>query len=168
MLFSWNQDISKIYVSQKDRNNTFHTKPSDIKKAPIRSEPSKFSLIAVIIDFPTRGFSVLCSNDSVKTGPSKVTVFVWTIRSAMDWRDEDYQSLVLKKVPTLMIKHIISELKSPRMSGSGKPKFIFVWPVWVENKQPMTDKVETNFWSRQIKSEVLQIKGLTPEVFHRI
>ena len=31
------------------------------------------------------------------------------------------------------------------MTGIGKPRFIFVWLVWVENRQPMTDKVETNF-----------------------
>ena len=91
-------------ISMSDRNNRIHTKPSDINKAPIRSEPSKFSLIAVITEFSTRGFSVLCSNDSVNTGPSEVTVFVWTIRSAMDWRDKDYQSLAPKKTPTLINK----------------------------------------------------------------
>jgi hypothetical protein len=31
------------------------------------------------------------------------------------------------------------------MTGIEKPKLIFVWLVWVENRQPMTDKVETNF-----------------------
>ena len=31
-------------------------------------------------------------------------VFVWTIGSAMDWRDKDYQALTLKKGPTLIYK----------------------------------------------------------------
>ena len=56
-------------------------------------------MTGVIAGFPTRGFSVLCSNDSVKTGPSKVAVFVWTIRSAMDWRGKDYKSPAPKKAP---------------------------------------------------------------------
>ena len=53
----------------------------------------------VIAVFPTRGFSVLCSDDSVSTGPSEVTVFVWAIRSVMDWRDKDYKSPAPKKAP---------------------------------------------------------------------
>ena len=32
-------------------------------------------LTGAITEFPTRGFSVLCSDDSVKTGPSEVAVF---------------------------------------------------------------------------------------------
>jgi hypothetical protein len=58
-------------------------------------------LTAVIAGFPTRGFSVLCSNDAVKTGPSKVAVFVWLLRSAMDWRGKDYKSSTPKKAPVL-------------------------------------------------------------------
>ena len=55
----------------------------------------------VITEFPTRGFSVLCSHDIVNTGPSEVTVFVWVLGSVMDWRDKDYQSLAPKKAPVL-------------------------------------------------------------------
>ena len=89
-------------MATKDRNNTSHTKPSDIKKDPIRSQPSGCMLTGVITEFPTRGFSVLCSHDRANTGPSKVTVFVWTLRSAMDWRDKDCQSSAPKKAPVLV------------------------------------------------------------------
>ena len=65
------------------------------------SDPSKFMLIAVSTQFPTRGFSVLGSNDSVNTGSGEATVFVWTIKSVMNGRAKDYQSLALKKTPVL-------------------------------------------------------------------
>ena len=94
----------EIKYSTEDRNNTSHQKPSDIKKAPIRSEPLEFMVPRGGIEPSTRGFSVLCSDDSVSTGPSEVTVFVWAIRSVMDWRDKDYQSLILKKAPLLIHK----------------------------------------------------------------
>ena len=77
-------------ISMSDRNNTFHTKPSYIKKDPIISEPFRMHVDRAITEFPTRGFSVLCSNDSANTGPSEVTVFVWTIKSVMNGRDKDY------------------------------------------------------------------------------
>ena len=88
-------------ISMSDRNNTFHTKPSYIKKDPIISEPFRMHVDRAITEFPTRGFSVPCSNDRANTGPSKVTVFVWTLGSAMDWRDKDYQSSTPKKAPVL-------------------------------------------------------------------
>ena len=47
-------------ISTSDRNNAFHTKPSDIKKDPIRTEPSECMLTGVITEFSdTRIFSPL-------------------------------------------------------------------------------------------------------------
>ena len=53
----------------------------------------------VIAEFSIRGYSVPCSNDSVNTGSGEATVFVWTIKSVMNGRAKDYQSLALKKTP---------------------------------------------------------------------
>ncbi len=53
-------------------------------------------------EFTTRGFSALCSDDLASTVLREVTVFVWTINSGLDSRDEDYQSLALKKTPALI------------------------------------------------------------------
>ena len=56
-------------------------------------------LTAVITEFSTRGSSVLCSDDLASTVLREATVFVWTIKSVMNGRAKDYQSLALKKTP---------------------------------------------------------------------
>jgi hypothetical protein len=94
------QDICKIYGSQKDRNNAYHTKPSAIK-SPYQIKAFRMHVDNVIAEFSTRGSSVPCSNDSVNTSSGEVTVFVWTIKSVMNGRAKDYQSLALKKTPVL-------------------------------------------------------------------
>ena len=94
--YSWplrrvrNRFLHMTKISMSDRNNAFHTKPSAIKKAQIKSEPSGCLLTGVIAEFSTRGFSVLCSDDILNTGPWEVVVFVWVLRSVMDRRDKDY------------------------------------------------------------------------------
>ena len=92
------QDICKIYGSQKDRNNAFHTKPSAIK-SPYQIKAFRMHIDNVIAEFSTREFLVPCSNDSVNTGSGEVTVFVWTIKLVMNGRAKDYLSLTPKKAP---------------------------------------------------------------------
>ena len=75
------------------------TKTLRHKKDPIISKPSGCMLTGVITGFSTRGFSVLCSHGLVNTWPWEGVVFVWLLRSVMDWRGKDYKSPAPKKAP---------------------------------------------------------------------